>query len=666
MRPSLRKHRPSAARDEPVKPDRETLELGLESVPGARKAPLARLRSPQLATLATSAPEGDAWLNEIKFDGYRLVAMIDSGTARLLTRYGKDWTEKFPSLRAALEQLPVRQAVLDGEVVVLDERGVSSFQALQNALDGAEEAALVYYVFDMPYCQGFDLTRTPLSKRKELLKRICDALEDETRPVRFSDHVLGKGAIFHEQACENALEGAMAKRADSPYEQRRSASWVKVKCSKRQEFVIGGYTRPGGSRTAFGALLLGYYDDDGRLISCGRVGTGFTDKLLGRILAELEARVQEEPPFRVPPKGREARDIQHWVRPELVAEVEFTGWTEDGLLRHPSFKGLRSDKNPREVRREEPAARAGDAGRARGRPDDARQEEGESVTTGTLSHPDRVVYPARGLTKRELAEYYETVSEWILPHIVKRPLMVLRCPQGQQSHCFYQKHVNEAFPDTIRSIPIEEGGEVHGYIALDDQAGLLALVQLGMLEIHSWASPESDVEKPDRIIFDLDPGPGVAWAEVIDAAQLLRGSLNDQGLQSFVKTSGSKGFHIVAPIRQQAPWDQAKGFARMIAEDMVRENPGRFIATASKAKREGKIFLDFFRTGRGSTCVAAYSTRARPGATVSTPLSWEELPGCPGPGEFTVENIPERLAKLKADPWAGFFSVRQTLPAPTS
>ena len=336
-----------------MKSARKALALDLEAFPGARKTPLTSLKSPQLATLVMAPPEGETWLHEIKFDGYRLVAVITDGTVRLFTRYGKDWTDKFPSIRAALERLPVAQAVLDGEAVVLDERGISNFQALQNALDGGNVAP-VYYVFDMPYCEGFDITRAPLFKRKELLQRICRALGHETRSIRFSDHMLGHGKTFYEQACENSLEGVMSKRADSPYEQRRTTAWVKSKCSKRQEFVIGGYTFPAGSRTAFGALLLGYYDD-GQLLYCGRVGTGFNEKLLGWILKELEARIQAVPPFQAPPEGQEAKGIQHWVRPELVAEVEFTDWTDDGHLRHPAFKGLRTDKNPRDVRREKPA-----------------------------------------------------------------------------------------------------------------------------------------------------------------------------------------------------------------------------------------------------------------------------------------------------------------------
>lgn len=328
-----------------------TLELDLESVPNARKAPPPELKSPQLATPAKAAPEGDGWLHEIKFDGYRLVAVIEDGSVRLLTRYGKDWTDKFPGIRDALRALPVKQAVLDGEAVVLDERGVSDFQALQNLMDGSG-AVPVYYVFDMLHCDGFDITRAPLIKRKELLRKLCAALDTKTSRVRFSDHVRGRGATFHEEACANGLEGAMAKRVDSPYVQRRTTSWVKVKCSKRQEFVIGGYTFPSGSRAAFGALLLGYYDGP-RLVYCGRVGTGFDDRTLARMLKELEARVQDRPPFHANLAGKEAQGVQHWVRPELVAEVEFTGWTGDGLLRHPSFKGLRADKPPRDVRREE-------------------------------------------------------------------------------------------------------------------------------------------------------------------------------------------------------------------------------------------------------------------------------------------------------------------------
>jgi len=632
-----------------MKPRNTLPGLDVGALPKARKADPPQHTGPQLATLAKLPSDDANWLHEIKFDGYRLMAVLLDGTVRLFTRQGKDWTQKFAAIARALNELPVRQAVLDGEAVVLDDRGISDFQALQNSLDGEDAQLPVYSVFDLLYCEGYDLADVPLLQRKELLKKLCDTLDKNNSVIRYSDHIIGKGKLFYEEACANGLEGVIGKRIDSPYVQRRSTNWIKVKCSLRQEFIICGYTLPSGSRTAFGALLLGYYAD-GRLIYCGRVGTGFSERLLVRLLEKLEARIQDEPPFPVPPKGAEAKGIQHWVRPELVAEVEFTGWTEDGLLRHPSFKGLRPDKDPLDVHREEPHRDSLEA-----------PNTTQAAPAGKLSNPDKVIYPEQGLTKRELAEYYAAVADWMLPHIVNRPLMLLRCPHGQQRECFFQNHVTEALPPSIHAISIKEGGEVHGYIALTGLDGLFSLVQLGVLEIHPWASPQRDVEKPDRIIFDLDPGPGVAWAEVIDAALMLRTRLNALGLQSFVKTSGGKGLHIYAPIRQRASWDEAKAFARTVANGLAGQNPGRFIAIASKAKRQGKIFVDYLRTGRGSTCIAAYSTRARPRAPVSTPLSWEELPECEGPGQYTMENIPKRLTRLKADPWAGFFDLRQTL-----
>jgi bifunctional non-homologous end joining protein LigD len=636
------------------------LNLEVESLPRARAAPQPEFYYPQLATLAKTPPRGDNWLHEIKFDGYRLIAVLKQGDVRLFTRRGKDWTAKFDSIRAELAELPVQEAILDGEVVALDEQGLSHFQTLQNALDGGT-ARLFYYVFDVIYCEGYDLTQTPLLKRKELLREILEARGDGTSVVRFGDHLQGKGQAFYESACEYGLEGVVAKRADSPYKPKRTSAWVKIKCTKRQEFVIGGYTDPSGSRFGFGALVLGYYDK-GRLIYCGRVGTGFTEKLLRQLQEELEARAQAETPFDVPPTGREARGV-HWVKPELVAEVEFSDWTNEGILRQPSFQGLRWDKDPREVRREEVQPTAAAAAKKMAQTQDSQKTEQQRLAGVKLSNLDRVLYPYQGLTKEALADYYQMVAPQILPHIVNRPLMVLRCPLGHEEECFYQKHVNETFPQTIHGVPIEEEGQVQPYIAIKDLKGLISLVQLGVLEIHPWGSSEADVDKPDRLIFDLDPGPGVEWSTVIEAALRLRRHLSDLGLQSFVKTSGGKGLHLFVPLEPQTGWREAKEFARRVAEAVVEQDRRKFIATMSKAKRGGKVYLDYLRTTRGSTCVAPYSTRARRGAPVSTPLTWEELAEAqPGPDEYKVENFSARLAGLKSDPWEGFFQVRQVLP----
>lgn len=637
-----------------------TLNLEVESLPQARPAPQPGFHYPQLATLAKSPPQGDNWLHEIKFDGYRLIAVLKNGDIRLFTRRGKDWTAKFDSVRQALSELPVHQAILDGEVVVLDEQGISHFQALQNVLDGGA-ARLFYYVFDVMYCEGYDLTRTPLLQRKELLRQILEASGDGASVVRFGDHLQGKGQAFYESACEYGLEGVVAKRADSPYKPRRTSDWVKIKCTKRQEFVIGGYTDPSGSRAGFGALVLGYYDE-GRLIYCGRVGTGFTEKLLRQLQEELETRGQAETPFEVPPSGREAKGV-HWVKPELVAEVEFGGWTNEGILRQASFQGLRWDKDPREVRREEIQPTAPAVGKKTAQTQDSKQREDQRLAGVRLSNLDRVLYPHQGLTKESLVHYYQMVALQILPHIVNRPLMVLRCPEGHEEECFHQKHVNETFPQTIHSVPIEEDGQVQPHIAIKDLKGLISLVQLGVLEIHPWGSSEEDIDRPDRLIFDLDPGPGVEWSMVIEAALRLRQHLEDLDLQSFVKTSGGKGLHLFVPLLPRTGWREAKEFARSVAEAIVQQNRRKFIATMSKAKRGGKVYIDYLRTTRGTTCVAPYSTRARRGAPVSTPLTWEELAERqPGPDEFKVENFSERLAGLNADPWEGFFQVRQRLP----
>ncbi|MFP5220800.1 MAG: DNA ligase D [Acidobacteriota bacterium] len=632
----------------------------LGTLPNARKAEQPQMLKPQLATLVQAAPDGDDWLHEIKLDGYRLGASIRNGVVRLFTRNGNDWTSKFESIRAELAGLPVEQALLDGEAVVLDEQGISSFQRLQNALDGGN-SEIIFYVFDMIHCDGFDISHTPLIERKELLRQVLQSRGQEARLVRFCDHILGKGRSFHDHACQAALEGIVSKRVQCRYEQRRTSSWVKVKCLLRQEFVVSGYTNPSGSRTGFGALLLGYYDGSGSLNYCGRVGTGFDESALNSMMGRLKPLEQAEPAFIRPPSGAQAHGV-HWVRPELVAEVAFTGWTEDGVLRHPSFKGLRSDKDARDVRREESGPTPeGEIDLISGQNKGNTTMERDAVAGVRLSHPDRVLYPGQGLTKQALAEYYESVAEWILPHVTMRPLMILRCPQGQQEECFYQKHMNNMLTGPVHGVAVEEGRDVSNYIAIENLAGLVSLVQVGVLEIHPWASPEHDIEKPDRIIFDLDPGTGKGWEAVIEAALSLRSRLKKLGLKSFVKTSGGKGAHVFVPIRQGLTWEQAKGFARDVAESLARDDPDKYLVNMSKDKRRGKVFLDYLRTGRGSTCVAAYSTRSRPGAPVSAPVTWEELQDLSGPDAFTVENMAKRLAGLSADPWEGFFSLRQSV-----
>jgi bifunctional non-homologous end joining protein LigD len=647
-------------------------------VRGARKGPLPRALRPQLATLVTEAPAGDGWLHELKFDGYRILGRIQDGRARLISRNGNDWTDNFPSLTAALEALPVSQALVDGEVAVLLPDGTTSFQALQNALSQRDQGELVYFAFDLPYLEGYDLTRARLEDRKAALAAL---LSGAATAVRYSAHVVGSGDAFFEKACGMRLEGIVSKRRDAAYEPGRGGSWLKVKCLRRQEVVIGGWTEPSGSRTGLGALLVGVHEKDGDLTFAGKVGTGFTDKVLRDLRRLLGAREQDASPFSPRPKGVGAA---HWVKPELVAEVAFTEWTGDGKMRHPSFQGLRADKPAREVvrERETPTERvAGPAETPRPRrsnepaPKTAPRSSTRSSARGTgeapatiagvrLTHPDRVLYPAQGLTKRDLAEFYVSIADWILPHVVGRPLTLVRCPEGLDAECFYMKHSGVWAPPALRRVKIKEKTKTGEYLVVDDLAGVVSLVQMGILEIHTWNSLADRVEEPNRIVFDLDPGPAVAFEQVMAGARLLRESLRSVSLESFVKTTGGKGLHVVVPLAPGHGWDETFGFSELVASQIVREDPRTYTDSMPKAGRQAKILIDVLRNNRGSTSVAAYSTRARPEAPVSVPLAWEELQRDLRPDQFTVKNLPRRLSSLKADPWARYFTLRQKLAAP--
>jgi bifunctional non-homologous end joining protein LigD len=630
-------------------------------LPNARKAALPKTIQPQLATLVDEPPAGEAWLHEIKLDGYRILAKIKRGQVTLLSRRGKDWTGKFPAVAGALQAVPVKQAILDGEIVVLRPDGTTDFQALQDVLQDGRPEGPVYYLFDLLHCNGYDLTGTPLQERKLLLQSLLARMMPAMEIIRYSDHIASGGNEVYRQACLLAAEGIVSKQAAAAYEQKTSRSWLKSKCRHRQEMVVGGWTEPGGSRTGFGALLLGYHDK-GELVYGGRVGTGFKQgslRQLGSMLRKLE---QHAPPFRNPPSGAEARGV-HWVKPELVAEVEFREWTRENLLRQASFKGLRADKSPREIVRESPVKDGGSGelpGKAGPPPSLGRKSSADAVVAGVrLSHPDKILYPEQNISKRALAEFYATIADFILPHVRHRPLTLLRCPDGREGECFYQKHLRESLPDTLRAIPIPEKDGTSEYIVIDNVRGLISLVQMGVLEIHPWGSSETDLEKPDILTFDLDPGPDVGWPEVIAGARQLRHLLQELGLQSFVKTSGGKGLHLVVPIQRGTGWEEAKSFAGAVARNLVRLRPEHFTAEVKKAKRQGRIFIDYLRNSRGATTVAAYSTRARAGAPVSTPIRWDELDRTMTPDRYRLDNLPKRLAALKNDPWPDFFTIRQ-------
>lgn len=640
---------------EEIAPDKDKAHsVPLSSLTGAQRKGIPCTIRPQLASLVKEPPEGDGWLHEIKYDGYRILGIKRKGEVRLISRNGKDWTDRFSQVRKALEELREDGLVTDGEIVVVKADGTSDFQALQNVLKGLASGRLIYYIFDLPHARGFDLTGVPLVQRKEVLRDLLNSVSSGS-PLRFSDHMRGKGREVYEKACLHSLEGIVSKWAEAPYRQERTRDWVKVKCMHRQEFVIGGFTKPSGTRTGFGALLVGVHSSSGDLIYSGRVGTGFNEKMLRDLTRELKSRERKTPAFANPPKGADAKGVR-WVTPELVAEVEFSEWTGDGRLRQPSFKGLREDKEAEEVVREEagkdhPASGAGKnpAG------------DGESVLVSgiRLSNPDRVLYPEQGITKAALADFYAGVEGWILPHLAERPLTVLRCPRGRQEKCFFQKHLSDQLPEPVKGIRIREKKEERTYIMIEDIRGLMALVQLGVLEFHPWGSRADRLEYPDRMIFDMDPGPNITQGQLIEGCRAVRELLGRVDLDCFIKTTGGKGFHVVVPLVRRAGWDEVKAFAGSVAEAMAREHPNRFTAVMSKDKRKGRIFVDYLRNARGATSVAAFSTRARPGAPVSVPLRWDELEEGLKSDAYNVKNLQARLKNLKKDPWPGFFDVRQ-------
>jgi bifunctional non-homologous end joining protein LigD len=660
------------------------------AIPGARKAAMPRKVEPALATLVDAVPAGSEWIHEIKYDGYRVLCQVRDGEARLITRHGKDWTDRFAPIARAAERLPLREAILDGEVVVLEPDGTTSFQSLQNALAEDRQGDLVYFAFDLLYLDGYDLRDAPLLARKQALLGL---IAGGAGPIRPGDHVEGDGEGFFAQACKFGLEGIVCKRTDLPYRAGRTKDWLKVKCMKRQELVVVGFTDPEKSRVGFGALLLAVNDEKGELVFAGKVGAGFTDSTLIEMRARMDELEIKKPAFKNPPRGAEARR-SHWLKPELVAEVAFTEWTRDGSLRHSTFQGLREDKNPEEIVRETPqapppeaappaktakktvkaaktpatkAAAKGDKPAVRPAPEEVavtsggRGKKREVEIAGVrFSNPDKVLYPEQGVTKGEIGLYYARIADWILPHLVDRPLTLVRCPEGRAKQCFYQKHVTERFPPEVYRVDV---GEPEPYGAIDSLDGLLSLAQMGVLEIHIWGAHRDRVEQPDYVVFDFDPDEGLDWSRVVEGALAMRAFLGELGLQTFLKTTGGKGLHVVLPIARKEGWDEVKAFTKAVAEAMAAAEPAKYTSKLPKASRKGKIFIDYLRNGRGATSICAYSTRARANAPVSVPLFWEELETDVRGNTYTVRTLPERLESLKSDPWADFFKVRQSITA---
>jgi len=630
----------------------------------ANGATLPDFIPPQLATLSDKAPNDPSYVHEAKFDGYRLQARLDSGKVKLLTRKALDWADKFKPVAEAVAQLDADTAIIDGEVVV-EQDGVSDFSALQDALKN-NKSNFVYYVFDLLHLDGQDLTGESLLTRKAALQKLLKNAEPDGI-IRYSDHFDIPGSQMLEHACTLNLEGVISKRRDAPYRSGRSDDWIKSKCHQNQELVVLGYKDASHIKGAVGALVLGYYKN-GELKYAGRSGTGYSMQTARDVWKRLQPLRRDTPAFgKLPAEERGRKGI--WVEPKLVAEVTFRGWTAQGHVRHAAFKGLREDKSATEVVRERPMATktakakttttAKSSAQKKSAP--AKSTKAKPTDTGPVkfTNPSRVYWTDVEITKQQLADYYTSVWDYMEPHVVRRPLALVRCPEGVGGQCFFQKHAAAGLiSERIRRIKDQKGEEL---IYIDDLDGLRTLVQAGVLEIHVWGSTVDDIEHCNRIVFDLDPGEDVPWAAVNNAARELRERLAELKLESFVKTTGGKGLHVVVPTNGE-PWDETKDFAHAMILAMAADAPDKYVSKMTKSIRGGKIFLDYLRNGRGATAIVAYSTRARAGATVSVPVDWDELGPKLTPNKFTVLNIGKRLASLKKDPWARIGKVKQKLP----
>ena len=662
--------------------------------PGAVRGTPPADQAPQLCKLVEDPPDGANWISEIKFDGYRLLAWLNGGNVRLVTRNGHDWADRLPAVAKAVGQLDLQSVVLDGELVALQSDGVSSFPDLQAALAAGQDQKLNFYAFDLLELEGWDLRACQLLDRKTVLEK----LTDWRGLLRFSAHVAGNTHEMRRNACHMHLEGIVCKQADAAYRGGRGHGWLKVKCLGRDELIVLGWTPPGGSRKGIGALHVGYFDPEGRLHYAGGVGTGFSERELATLRNRL-TNLKAAPPEELLIAGDPIDRAIQWVRPELVVEVQYTAWSGAGRVRHPVYLGMREDKTPRDVVREvaDPAAKRsvfiappggiGAVRRSRGwkgavpplqRPihvveatqvlepaapvrsrivvAKAPQRIGTVIGNVAVSHPERQLWP--GITKRDLAEYWEAVAAHALPGLARRPLSIVRCPDGIEGEHFFQKNGHGHLPLQIRE------GSVAGspYLAIDDVNGLIALAQMSAIELHPWGASEGDPTHPDWLVFDLDPGEGVAFSKVIQAAHEVRDRLKRLGLLSCCRTTGGKGLHVVVPLTPQADWDAAKRFCRAFAELMSQDDPKRFLARLKIADRRGRILIDWLRNGMGATAVSSFCPRARPGACVATPLAWDEVKVGLDPSAFTVRTVPARLKLLKFDPWAGFAEADQRLP----
>jgi bifunctional non-homologous end joining protein LigD len=601
-------------------------------------------------------PAGRQWLHEVKYDGYRIIARKAGDDITLFSRSGLDWTVRFPAIAKAMLTLPVESALLDGEVAFVQPLGITDFKSLQEHID-TPHPSIRYFVFDLLSLDGKDLRKKTLVERRTALAKLMSA-EGISNYLVYADYVAGAGPEFFERACAMGLEGIMSKRADRPYRSGRGKDWLKIKCKRGEEFVIGGYSRSDVRGKPFSSLLLGTFEN-GRLVYAGKVGTGFDAGDLTNLARQFKPLERSRSPFEEVPASERKGAV--WLEPKLVAQVEFTERTRDRRLRHPSFQGLREDKPAHEVHREQ--AMDQEAAMATTKAASAGKSGNPTFDGVTLTNPDRVYYPEIGLTKLGVARYYETVAPFLLRYVARRPISLVRCPEGIDKEHFFQRHAMKGMSRAIKQIPIPGGESKKPYLYIDDEEGLFGLVQIGTLEIHDWGVSLDHIDKPDRIVFDLDPDEGLALATLKAAAVEVREFLTDLGFESYLKSTGGKGLHLVAPLQPKLGWNEVKPFTKAVADALVSARPDRYTANPLKKTREGKIFVDYLRNQRGGSAIVNYSTRAKPSAPVACPLRWDELKGLKSASPYTVKTLPARLKALKRDPWEGFLSTRQSITA---
>lgn len=657
------------------KPKKRIAKVDVSKLKGAKKARIPAKISPQLATLVEQAPSGSGWLSEIKFDGYRMLARIGDGEVKIFSRNGNPWTSKIPTIAKSLTKLNVKQAWLDGEIVVLDDEGKSNFSKLKDALGSADPKNVFFYLFDILYLDGYNTMNCRQDDRKRLLEYV---LGNNPPPyIKYSDHMEEQPEAIQEKACQMHLEGIIVKQADAPYKSSRTRAWLKLKCIQREEFIVVGYTDPQGTRAGLGALHLGYYDKEGDLHYAGGVGTGFNTKTLLEIEKKLSEHIRKIPPA-IWVHGEKPPSRMHWVKPEMVVETSYMEWTDGGVIRHAVFLGTRDDKTPSDVVRDPPTEAvtrytgAGTIVKATSVKKPTRKTKAEArkqveVPTiidkrqpddGTvkLTHPDRVLWPDKKLTKRHLVDYWERAAQYALPYIGGRPLALVRTPDGIKGEQFFQKKVTPGFPKDILDLEIED----EQVIAIDSSEGFRALAQMSAIELHPWGSTVEHIGKPDLIVMDLDPDVGLDFEDVIEAAHDLRDALKTVGLTSFCKTTGGKGLHVVVPFEPDLGWDEVKDFAKSIATAFAKSQPKRFTDELAKKARKGRIFIDYLRNGRGATAIGPFSPRARDGATIAMPLTWTQVKSGLDPADYTIEASDKQL-KAGADAWKDFFTTKQRL-----